>query len=65
MTALGYYVPSSQDHIDIQFLPRLEGYIWVFPALRPSFGGNLREGRAGAGAAHAPGSLHDGARHLL
>jgi flavin-dependent dehydrogenase len=31
MTALGYYVPSNQDHIDIQFLPRLEGYIWVFP----------------------------------
>jgi flavin-dependent dehydrogenase len=31
MYALGYYVPSSQTHIDIQFLPRLEGYIWVFP----------------------------------
>ncbi len=31
MYALGYYVPSEQDHIDIQFLPNLEGYIWVFP----------------------------------
>lgn len=31
MCALGYYVPAQQDHIDIQFLPQLEGYIWVFP----------------------------------
>ena len=31
MYALGYYVPSQQEHIDIQFLPNLEGYIWVFP----------------------------------
>ncbi len=31
MYALGYWVPSRQDHIDIQFLPHLEGYIWVFP----------------------------------
>lgn len=31
MYALGYYVPSDQAHIDIQFLPNLEGYIWVFP----------------------------------
>jgi flavin-dependent dehydrogenase len=31
MCALGYFVPSCQDHIDIQFLPKLEGYIWVFP----------------------------------
>lgn len=31
MIALGYYVPAQQQHIDIQFLPRLEGYIWVFP----------------------------------
>lgn len=30
-TALGYYVPVSQPHVDIQFLPQLEGYIWVFP----------------------------------
>ena len=32
MYALGYWVPSEQEHIDIQFLPNLEGYIWVFPA---------------------------------
>jgi geranylgeranyl diphosphate/geranylgeranyl-bacteriochlorophyllide a reductase len=31
MCALGYYVPNQQAHIDIQFLPKLEGYIWVFP----------------------------------
>jgi len=31
MHALGYYVSSDQPHIDIQFLPRLKGYIWVFP----------------------------------
>ena len=31
MSALGYYVPSDQAHIDIQFLPGLAGYIWIFP----------------------------------
>lgn len=31
MTALGYYVPTSQAHVDIQFFPQFEGYIWVFP----------------------------------
>jgi flavin-dependent dehydrogenase len=31
MHAMGYYVPAEQAHIDIQFLPQLEGYIWVFP----------------------------------
>ncbi len=31
MIALGYFVPTSQPHIDIQFLEKLEGYIWVFP----------------------------------
>jgi flavin-dependent dehydrogenase len=31
MSALGYYIPGEQDRIDIQFLPHLEGYIWVFP----------------------------------
>jgi flavin-dependent dehydrogenase len=44
MTALGYYGPSSQDHIDIQFLPRLEGYIWVFPRC-----GHLSVGICGKG----------------
>ena len=31
MTALGYFVPGNRDHIDVQFLPNFEGYIWVFP----------------------------------
>jgi flavin-dependent dehydrogenase len=31
MYALGYYAPHQQDHVDIQFLPDLQGYIWVFP----------------------------------
>jgi geranylgeranyl reductase family protein len=31
MSALGYYIPGERQHIDIQFLPKLEGYIWVFP----------------------------------
>ena len=44
MTALGYYVPASQDRIDIQFLPRLEGYIWVFPRA-----GHLSVGICGKG----------------
>ena len=29
--ALGYYVPGTQDYIEIQFLKQFEGYIWVFP----------------------------------
>jgi flavin-dependent dehydrogenase len=44
MYALGYYVPSNQDHIDIQFLPKLEGYIWVFPRC-----GHLSVGICGKG----------------
>lgn len=44
MYALGYYVPSDQDHIDIQFLPKLEGYIWVFPR-----SGHLSVGICGKG----------------
>jgi geranylgeranyl reductase family protein len=44
MYALGYYVPSDQDHIDIQFLPNLEGYIWVFPRC-----GHLSVGICGKG----------------
>jgi flavin-dependent dehydrogenase len=31
MVALGYYVPATQLHIDIQFFAGLEGYIWLFP----------------------------------
>jgi geranylgeranyl reductase family protein len=44
MCALGYYVPASQEHIDIQFLPNLEGYIWVFPRC-----GHLSVGICGKG----------------
>ncbi len=44
MTALGYYVPGAQDRIDIQFLPKLEGYIWVFPRC-----GHLSVGICGKG----------------
>lgn len=31
MVALGYYVPTEQAHIDLEFFPGFEGYIWVFP----------------------------------
>ena len=31
MTALGYYVETPQQHIDVEFLPGFEGYIWMFP----------------------------------
>ena len=44
MYALGYYVPSRQDHIDIQFFHNLEGYIWVFPRC-----GHLSVGICGKG----------------
>jgi geranylgeranyl reductase family protein len=49
MCALGYYVPESREEIDIQFLPHLEGYIWVFPRC-----GHLSVGICGKGEpAHA------------
>lgn len=44
MIALGYYIPAGQDHIDIQFLPQLEGYIWIFPRC-----GHLSAGICGKG----------------
>ena len=44
MRALGYYVQASQERIDIQFLPKLEGYIWVFPRA-----GHLSVGICGKG----------------
>jgi flavin-dependent dehydrogenase len=44
MSALGYYIDGQQDQIDIQFLPRLEGYIWVFPRC-----GHLSVGICGKG----------------
>jgi len=44
MSALGYYVPGEQAQIDIQFLPQLEGYIWIFPRC-----GHLSVGICGKG----------------
>jgi geranylgeranyl diphosphate/geranylgeranyl-bacteriochlorophyllide a reductase len=44
MSALGYYIPGDQERIDIQFLPRLEGYIWIFPRC-----GHLSVGICGKG----------------
>jgi len=44
MCALGYYVPGEREGIDIQFLPALEGYIWVFPRC-----GHLSVGICGKG----------------
>jgi flavin-dependent dehydrogenase len=44
MSALGYYVAGEQARIDIQFLPRLEGYIWIFPRC-----GHLSVGICGKG----------------
>ena len=44
MSALGYYVRGDQTQIDIQFLPHLEGYIWVFPRC-----GHLSVGICGKG----------------
>jgi geranylgeranyl reductase family protein len=44
MSALGYYIPGEREQIDIQFLPRLEGYIWVFPRC-----GHLSVGICGKG----------------
>ena len=44
MSALGYYIPGEQQRIDIQFLPKLEGYIWIFPRC-----GHLSAGICGKG----------------
>jgi geranylgeranyl reductase family protein len=44
MFTLGYYVPSEQSHIDLQFLANLDGYIWVFPRC-----GHLSVGICGKG----------------
>jgi geranylgeranyl reductase family protein len=43
-STLGYYVPSDQPHVDVQFLANLEGYIWVFPRC-----GHLSVGIGGKG----------------
>lgn len=44
MVALGYYIPANQEHVDIQFFPNFEGYIWVFPR-----NGHLSAGICGKG----------------
>ncbi len=44
MVALGYYIPGQRERIDIQFLAKLEGYIWVFPRC-----GHLSVGICGKG----------------
>jgi geranylgeranyl reductase family protein len=44
MSALGYYVAGDRPEIEIQFLPKLEGYIWVFPRC-----GHLSVGICGKG----------------
>ena len=31
MLALGYRVEAPQTHIHLQFIPRFEGYMWIFP----------------------------------
>lgn len=48
MYALGYYVPANREHVDIQFLDGLEGYIWVFPRC-----GHLSVGICGKGESAA------------
>ena len=63
MSALGYYVPASQrSHRHSVSAAARRLHLGV-SALRASFGGHLRERRAGAGAAGAAGSLHGRARH--
>lgn len=48
MVALGYFIPSEQEQIDIQFLEGLEGYIWIFPRQ-----GHLSAGICGRGVTAA------------
>ena len=58
MAALGYYVPGDREQIDIQFLPNLEGYIWVFPRC-----GHLSVGICGKG--EPAGSLRKRLEHYM
>ena len=44
LTALGYFIPADQDHVDLHFFPGFEGYIWIFPRQ-----GHLSAGIAGKG----------------
>lgn len=44
MTAMGYFVPREQGHIDLEFFSGFEGYLWVFPRV-----GHLSVGICGKG----------------
>jgi len=44
LSTLGYFVPGARERVDIQFLPKFEGYIWVFPRC-----GHLSVGIGGKG----------------
>ena len=44
LSALGYFIPYDQEHVDLQFFPDFEGYIWLFPRQ-----GHLSAGIAGKG----------------
>ena len=65
MSALGYYVPGEQEQHRHPVSAGPRRLHLGLPALRPSLGGHLRQGRAGRRAAQAAGSVHGRARHLL
>ena len=65
MYALGYYVPSRAGSHRHPVPAEPGGLHLGVPALRASFGGNLRQRRAGAGVAGAAGAIHDREGHLL
>ena len=46
MSSLGYFIPAEQEHVDLEFFPQFEGYIWIFPRA-----GHLSAGIAGKGKA--------------
>ncbi len=46
MVALGYHMPSDQQHIDVAFLKGLEGYVWNFPRCGHSSVGICGKGEA-------------------
>ncbi|HYA18763.1 MAG TPA: NAD(P)/FAD-dependent oxidoreductase, partial [Bryobacteraceae bacterium] len=49
MSALGYFVPGQRTQIDLQFLPELDGYIWVFPRRGHMSVGICGKGQTAAG----------------
>jgi len=65
MSALGYYVPGDQTHIDIQFLPRLEGYIWVSALRASSRWESAEKGEPASSLRKRPGAVFDRARDRL